>query len=68
MVQGNIDFIPSFLKAKSPEVLRGLMLRNNAQHGVMFKYYDIQFAQGFWWAWFNVPVDAKEVFGVGEKL
>lgn len=62
MQEGKVDFIPSFLKAKSPEILRGLMLRNNAKYGIMFKYYDIQFAQGYWWAWFNVSIGAEEVF------
>lgn len=37
------------------------MLINNAKHGVMFAYFDIQFAQGFWWAWFNVPINGIEV-------
>lgn len=39
------------------------MLTNNAKYGVMFAYFDIQFAQGFWWAWFNVPITGQEVGG-----
>jgi hypothetical protein len=45
-----------YLKAKTAEGLKILMLRNNisrqAYHG-----YTIIFADGFWFAWYDGPVD-----------
>ena len=58
--------IPSFLTARSPEGLRRLMLRNNAKHAMFFKYFDIQFVNGRWYAWYilnlktNVPFNSPE--------
>jgi hypothetical protein len=43
--------IPNFIKAKSPEALRRLMLANNAKYGAFFPY-DIMFANGEWVAWY----------------
>jgi len=63
--EGKVDFIPNFIKAKLPEVLRQLMLSNNASNGIMFHYYDIQFVNGHWYAWYNVPVNPQEIFGLG---
>jgi len=47
--------LASYIKAQSPMGLRSLMLRNNAKYGFTFRYFDIQFVKGFWYAWFYVP-------------
>jgi len=50
--------IPNFVAARSPQGLRIAMLRNNAKFGTMFHYFDIQFVQGKWFAWFFHRIDA----------
>ena len=49
---GNINNVPNFLKAKTPEELRVLMYENNIKAHTEFKYYDISFSKGFWYAWY----------------
>lgn len=50
---GSVYNAPMFLKASSPKRLQEAMLANNLKHGKEFSYYDIQFAQGAWYAWFR---------------
>ena len=45
---------PYFLSAKSPQDLRMLMLANNRKRGKRFHYFDMSFAQGKWWCWFEI--------------
>lgn len=59
--------IPHFIKAKSPDTLRRLMLANNAKYGQFFDYKNIQFANGEWVAWFYRDLTMDEVFEA-EKL
>lgn len=49
---GNIFNLPTYIKARSPDGLRALMLENNAKRGTEFQYYQIVFADGYWFAWF----------------
>ena len=49
-----LSHIPNFIKAKSPMRLRRLMLLNNVKHKGFVNYFDIQFSQGFWYAWYFV--------------
>lgn len=49
--------IPNYLKARSLVGLRRLMLRNNARHGCYFPYFDIQFVQGYWYAFFFQSIE-----------
>lgn len=51
MVIGGSNLFPNYLKAKSPDGLRRLMFATNSKYKAWFKY-DIQFAQGFWFAWY----------------
>jgi hypothetical protein len=51
--------IPNYLVARNARALRVAMLRNNARHGTMFKYFDIQFADGKWYAWFFFRIDVR---------
>lgn len=45
---------PFFISAESPEKLRFMMLANNRRHARRFHYFDIQFASGKWYAWFEI--------------
>jgi hypothetical protein len=44
--------IPNFVVAGDVKSLRRAMLLNNAKLGSEVVYFDIQFAQGKWYAWF----------------
>lgn len=48
----NSGVVPYFIKAKSPERLSLLMLQNNIENGTTFKYFDISFVKGYWFAWY----------------
>lgn len=50
--------IPFFIKARSPQGLRRLMIENNAKHGLTFKYFDIQNVKGQWYAWYYKQLDS----------
>lgn len=55
------NFPLSFLKAKKPEQLRALMVRNNREHGVRIHYFSPQFVNGEWYVWFELdPVKEAE--------
>jgi hypothetical protein len=46
------NLLPFFIRSRSPNGLRRSMLQNNAKYGMTFQYFDIQFAQGSWYAWY----------------
>ena len=48
----SISHIPNVLKASTTEELRRLMLQTNTKHKAYLRYFDIQFAQGKWHAWY----------------
>ena len=54
----SISNIPNFIRARSPRRLRVLMFQNNVRKSRSFTY-DIQFDQGFWWAWYFEEADIK---------
>jgi hypothetical protein len=56
-----LDKIPSFVKARTPEGLRRVMLINNIKNAMQFVYHDIQFVNGFWYAWYYEQTDFSEV-------
>jgi hypothetical protein len=60
-VDGNSFRIPQYLSAGSPSGLSRLMLQNNLKYAVEFTYFDIQFAQGKWWAWFYAEIDKSKL-------
>jgi hypothetical protein len=47
-----LNKVPQYLKASSPEGLRRLMLRNNVRLATQIVYHDIQFVNGYWFAWY----------------
>lgn len=60
MLEARLDKIPNYIKAKSPQGLRRLMLANNVRHATEFRY-SIIFANGEWYAWYYLTTDFKEV-------
>ena len=49
---GNAFRIPMFLAAPTREGLVRLMLENNLNHGMEFRYFDISFDGKEWSVWF----------------
>lgn len=50
------DHIKYYLKASSPEALKILMFQNNVKTN-MYYNYEIMFANGFWFAWYEATAD-----------
>ena len=50
----------NFVTAKTPRGLRLAMLRNNSKKGFNFKYRDIQFVKGKWYAWYEEYLTSRE--------
>lgn len=53
--------IPSFIAASKPRALRRSMLKTNAKYGMTINYFDIQFVDGKWYAWFYLPVTNETI-------
>jgi hypothetical protein len=45
-----------YLKSRSAESLKNLMIQNNIKRNMYFSY-KIIYAEGFWYAWFEAPMD-----------
>lgn len=65
MQETNKFNLPSFLKAKSAEELRSLMLKNNLKLNQEFNYFDIQYVNNNWYAWFYIALDSAQI--INEK-
>lgn len=57
VVQGNPSLVRMFLRADTAEKLVRLQLLTNVRLGGQANYTDIQFADGFWYAWFLVDIE-----------
>lgn len=68
-MQGPVDsrLIPQYVSARSPQGLRRVMLMNNARTGYFYNYFDIQFAEGKWYAWYFREVGSDDVQVLEEK-
>ncbi|MCA9313774.1 hypothetical protein KDA08_05695 [Candidatus Saccharibacteria bacterium] len=66
----NINNIPTFLKAQSPQRLRRLMLNNNLKYKAVFKYDVMQDSKtGDWYAWYQLDaIEALEDVFAKEKV
>lgn len=49
--------VPHYVKAKSPDGLIRAMLANNVKLKAFVGYFDIQFVNGFWYAWFTIDIE-----------
>lgn len=54
--------VPNFIKAQSAQGLRDAMLSLLQRNAYKLKFFDIQFVQGHWYAWYYEEV--KEPQGV----
>lgn len=65
MTQVSLKRIPSYLKARSPQGLRRLMLLNNAKNSTFYEYTNMQWVPddngGHWYAWYYRDVDTNDV-------
>jgi hypothetical protein len=48
--------IPNFIKARNPKGLRAEMLKNNHRLAMTIQYFDIQFVNKVWFAWYYEPL------------
>jgi hypothetical protein len=56
MANAQKNELPNFIKARDPKELRALMLANSIRLSMTVQYFDMQFAQGKWWAWYYEPL------------
>jgi len=56
-VQVSIKRIPNYITARTPQGLRRLMLMNNIKLGTEFNYFDLQFVNKKWVAWYYQKVE-----------
>ena len=65
MQQVSLKRIPNYLKARSPQGLRRLMLLNNARASSFYEYLNIQFIPdakgGYWYCWYYKDVDNQDI-------
>ena len=62
---GSLFNIPHFLKEKTPLKLQESMFANNSKEGKEFKYFDIVYVNGFWYAWYYYNIE-KTILKGGE--
>ena len=60
MPTANKRELPNFIKARNPKRLRALMLKNNIRLASTVNYFDIQFINNEWYAWFYERIDNNE--------
>lgn len=49
--------VPHYVKAKTADGLIKAMLANNVKLKSFVGYFDIQFVNGYWYAWFTVDLE-----------
>lgn len=57
LTEGRVSLIKTFLKADTAEGLVRLQLQTNVAVRGQAHFTDIQFVDGFWYAWFTVDID-----------
>jgi hypothetical protein len=62
MLEARIDKIPNYVTAKTAQGLRRVMLLNNIKKNFQF-VYNVQFAEGKWFAWFVEETRAGDLSG-----
>lgn len=71
MATANRNELPNFLMARNPKELRALMFKNSLRLAMTVQYFDIQFAQGKWFAWYFEPLEKsremREAHGITEN-
>lgn len=59
MQAGNIFNIPHFLKEKTPLKLQQAMLALNSLKGKEYKYANIQYVNGYWYAFYYESIEEQ---------
>lgn len=64
-MQKSVGRIPKYISASSPKGLRRIMLKTQMKLGIGVEFFDIQFAQKKWIAWYYdgndiTPMNMKE--------
>lgn len=49
--------VPHYVRAKTPDALIKAMLANNVKLKAYVGYFDIQFVNGYWYAWFTIDIE-----------
>lgn len=49
--------VPHYVRAKTPDALTKAMLANNMKLKAHVGYFDIQYANGYWYAWFIIDIE-----------
>lgn len=62
MVKGSQ--IPKYIAASTPQGLRRLMFKTNMRLGYFIQYFDIQFVNGKWYAWFYIDIELELEKGI----
>ena len=65
----NILSIPNYLKASSPTGLRRLMYKLQVNDMHEYRFFDVQFVNGYWFAWYvSNPVSPQKKMEVLKDL
>ena len=46
--------VPVYISARNPDELMFAMAKNNRKQGLSLRYFDIQYANGLWFAWYYI--------------
>lgn len=49
--------VPHYIKARTPDALIRAMLANNVRLKSYVSYFDIQFVNGQWYAWYTIDIE-----------
>jgi hypothetical protein len=62
----NLLSVPNYVKATSPLGLRRLMLNVQIKDSMQYNFFNVQFAQGYWFAWYfkepKTDTEKQQVF------
>jgi hypothetical protein len=59
----NLFSVPNYIKAASPQGLRRFMLQAQIKDKTQYLFFDIQFNNGYWFAWYrpNPTTDTDKI-------
>lgn len=65
----NLFAVPNYVKASNPQGLRRLMYQVQLKDRMQYKFFDISFVNGYWFAWyFYEPKTQPEKFQSAKDL
>lgn len=66
MPTANKSELPNYIKARNPKRLRALMLKNSVRLQMTVNYFDIQFVNNEWYAWYYEPIHKSDLMESNE--